>query len=609
MYNHFFGFKERPFKLVPNPAYLFLSKSHQEAMAHLVYAVGAGDGFVELTGEVGTGKTTLCRAFLEHLDQNTEVAFIFNPVLDPEEFIRAVIDEFGIPSEGNTTKELMDTLNNFLMEKKAQSKNVLLLIDEAQNLTRGVLEQIRLISNLETTQSKLLQIVLVGQPELATFLGSHDLRQLSQRITLSCRLQPLTYKETEDYIKHRLSIASGKQITMFAREAVRRVYRYSRGIPRLINIACDRALLTAYGRDQKKISNKIAAMALKELGGHDREKRFDLGVNKKTTAAVACALSATLLIILYAFGIIDVSKRVENQNIQRITVKEASQQAASHQDTKPAGKIEAESDKNQVLGYETVEPDARKIQEPNVENTEHEVKNMLKFSSKDPEQGAITEVGLRDFLKIKSHRAFRAEAFKAVMKLWDVNADSTLYVEDTLDDFSFFLLAAKQNRFDVYRVKSDLELILKLDLPVIMQFHTAQGKIPAYLVLFKIEGEKLSLKNTSDSDVIISSPHELRTHWSGIAYIPWKNYFALTGTIPRDAKGESIITLKLLLKDLGFSDIELSPEYDEKTRKAITKIQAGYNLPVDGVVGPMTKIVLYNQKKSLKIPHLEGNTN
>jgi general secretion pathway protein A len=609
MYNHFFGFKERPFKLVPNPAYLFLSKSHQEAMAHLVYAVGAGDGFVELTGEVGTGKTTLCRAFLEHLDQNTEVAFIFNPVLDPEEFIRAVIDEFGIPSEGNTTKELMDTLNNFLMEKKAQSKNVLLLIDEAQNLTRGVLEQIRLISNLETTQSKLLQIVLVGQPELATFLGSHDLRQLSQRITLSCRLQPLTYKETEDYIKHRLSIASGKQITMFAREAVRRVYRYSRGIPRLINIACDRALLTAYGRDQKKISNKIAAMALKELGGHDREKRFDLGVNKKTTAAVACALSATLLIILYAFGIIDVSKRVENQNIQRITVKEASQQAASHQDTKPAGKIEAESDKNQVLGYENVEPDARKIQEPNVENTEHEVKNMLKFSSKDPEQGAITEVGLRDFLKIKSHRAFRAEAFKAVMELWDVNADSTLYVEDTLDDFSFFLLAAKQNRFDVYRVESDLELILKLDLPVIMQFHTAQGKIPAYLVLFKIEGEKLSLKNTSDSDVIISSPHELRTHWSGIAYIPWKNYFALTGTIPRDAKGESIITLKLLLKDLGFSDIELSPEYDEKTRKAITKIQAGYNLPVDGVVGPMTKIVLYNQKKSLKIPHLEGNTN
>jgi general secretion pathway protein A len=609
MYNHFFGFKERPFKLVPNPAYLFLSKSHQEAMAHLVYAVGAGDGFVELTGEVGTGKTTLCRAFLEHLDQNTEVAFIFNPVLDPEEFIRAVIDEFGIPSEGNTTKELMDTLNNFLMEKKAQSKNVLLLIDEAQNLTRGVLEQIRLISNLETTQSKLLQIVLVGQPELATFLGSHDLRQLSQRITLSCRLQPLTYKETEDYIKHRLSIASGKQITMFAREAVRRVYRYSRGIPRLINIACDRALLTAYGRDQKKISNKIAAMALKELGGHDREKRFDLGVNKKTTAAVACALSATLLIILYAFGIIDVSKRVENQNIQRITVKEASQQAASHQDTKPAGKIEAESDKNQVLGYETVEPDARKIQEPNVENTEHEVKNMLKFSSKDPEQGAITEVGLRDFLKIKSHRAFRAEAFKTVMELWDVNADSTLYVEDTLDDFSFFLLAAKQNRFDVYRVESDLELILKLDLPVIMQFHTAQGNIPAYLVLFKIEGEKLSLKNTSDSDVIISSPHELRTHWSGIAYIPWKNYFALTGTIPRDAKGESIITLKLLLKDLGFSDIELSPEYDEKTRKAITKIQAGYNLPVDGVVGPMTKIVLYNQKKSLKIPHLEGNTN
>ncbi len=607
MYNHFFGFKERPFKLVPNPAYLFLSKSHQEAMAHLVYAVGSGDGFVELTGEVGTGKTTLCRAFLEHLDQNTEVAFIFNPVLDPEEFIRAIIDEFGIPAEGNTTKELMDTLNSFLIEKKAQGKDVLLLIDEAQNLTRDVLEQIRLISNLETTQSKLLQIILVGQPELTTFLGSHDLRQLSQRITLSCRLQPLTNKETADYIKHRLSIASGKQTTMFSRKAVLRVYRYSQGIPRLINIACDRALLTAYGHDQKNISNKTAAIALKELGGRDRAKRVDLGVNKKTTAAVAGVLAATLLIILYAFGIIDGSKPVENQNIQKIAAEKATQQAASHQNAKPANKVGTESDRNQVHPFESVQPDTKKIQESNIENMEHEPKKMPGFSPGNPEQGTITEVALRDFLKIDSHRAFRAEAFMAVMALWDVNADATMYVEDTVDDLSFFLLAAKQNRFAVYRVESDLELILKLNLPAIMQFNTAQGMLPAYLVLFKIEGEKLSLKNTSNSDVIISSPQELRRRWSGIAYIPWKNFFALTGTIPGDAKGESIVTLQLLLKDLGFADIELSPEYDDKTRKAITKIQAEYNLPVDGVVGSMTKIVLYNQKKSLKIPHLEGN--
>ncbi len=591
MYNHFFGFKERPFKLVPNPAYLFLSKSHQEAMAHLVYAVSAGDGFVELTGEVGTGKTTLCRAFLEHLDGNAEVAFIFNPVLDPEEFIRAIIDEFGIPSAGNTTKELMDALNNFLIEKKSQGKDVLLLIDEAQNLTRDVLEQVRLISNLETTQSKLLQIVLVGQPELATFLGSHDLRQLSQRITLSCRLQPLTYKETEDYIKHRLSIASGKQITMFSREAVRRVYRYSRGIPRLINIACDRALLTAYGHDQKNISSKIAAIAVKELGGRDRDKHFDLDISKKTMAAIACVLFAALLITLYAFGIIGGSKRIENQNVQSIKVKEASQQAVFHQDTQPANRVETESDRKPVLG---------------LENVEQAEKKMLELSSGNLEHGAVTEIGLRDFLKIESHRAVRGEAFKAAMDLWDVNADATLYLEDTADDFSFFLLAAKQNGFAVYRVESDLELVLKLNLPAILQFHTTESTIPAYLVLFKNEGEKLSLKNTKDHDVIISSPHELRTHWSGIAYIPWKNYFALTGTIPGDGTGESIITLKLLLKEIGFSDIELSPEYDEETRKAITKFQVAYDLPVDGVVGSMTKIALYNQKRSLKLPHLGG---
>lgn len=606
MYNHFFGFKERPFKLVPNPAYLFLSKSHQEAMAHLVYAVSAGDGFVELTGEVGTGKTTLCRAFLEHLDGNTEVAFIFNPVLDPQEFIRAIIDEFGIPSEGNSTKGLMDTLNNFLIDKKAKGKDVLLLIDEAQNLTRDVLEQIRLISNLETTQSKLLQIVLVGQPELATFLGSHDLRQLSQRITLSCRLQPLTYKETEDYIKHRLLIASGKQITMFSREAVRRVYRYSQGIPRLINIACDRALLTAYGHDQKNISSKIAAIALKELGGRDRDKHFDLDVGKKTMAAIACVLFAALLITLYAFGIVGGSKRIENQNVQSIKVQEASQQAVFHQDAQPANRVETESDRKQVLGLENVVYETKKIREPNAENMGQAKKMLLELSSGNPEHGAITEIGLRDFLKIESHRAVRGEAFKAAMDLWDVNADSTLYLEDTADDFSFFLLAAKQNGFAVYRVESDLELVLKLNLPAILQFHTTESTIPAYLVLFKNEREKLSLKNTRDNDVIISSPHELRKHWSGIAYIPWKNYFALTGTIPGDATEESIITLKLLLKEIGFSDIELSPEYDEETRKAITKFQVAYDLPVDGVVGSITKIALYNQKKSLKLPHLGG---
>jgi general secretion pathway protein A len=219
MYKNFFGFKERPFKLVPNPAYLFLSKSHEEALAHLTYAMTQGDGFVEITGEVGTGKTTLCRAFLENLDENTEAAYIFNPKMDAIQLLKAVNDEFGISSDSDNTKGLIDTLNAFLIEKKTEGKNVILLIDEAQNLTEDVLEQLRLLSNLETTRHKLLQIILVGQPELGEKLDSHELRQLAQRINLRCQLLPLNYKEVRGYIQHRINIASRKPGINFSRAA------------------------------------------------------------------------------------------------------------------------------------------------------------------------------------------------------------------------------------------------------------------------------------------------------------------------------------------------------------------------------------------------------
>jgi len=200
MYNKFFGFKEKPFKLVPNPEYLFLSKSHEEALAHLSYAIYHGEGFVEIIGEVGTGKTTLCRVFLENLDKSIEAAYIFNPKLDALQLLKVINDEFGIDSSPDNTKDLIDILNSFLIEKKSSGQKVLVLIDEAQNLSLEVLEQLRLLSNLETTREKLLQIILVGQPELGEMLASHKLRQLGQRITINCQLTPLSYAETRDYI-------------------------------------------------------------------------------------------------------------------------------------------------------------------------------------------------------------------------------------------------------------------------------------------------------------------------------------------------------------------------------------------------------------------------
>ncbi|MBW2506702.1 MAG: AAA family ATPase, partial [Deltaproteobacteria bacterium] len=265
MYNKFFGFREKPFKLAPNPEYLFLSKSHEEALAHLSYAIYHGEGFVEIIGEVGTGKTTLCRVFLENLDESIEAAYIFNPKLDALQLLKVINDEFGIDSTPDNTKDLIDRLNIFLIEQKSAGRKAIVLIDEAQNLSLEVLEQLRLLSNLETTQEKLLQIILVGQPELGEMLSSHQLRQLGQRITINSQLTPLTFEETSDYIKHRIALASHRAGPPFDSTSLRAIYEYSRGVPRLINIACDRALLNAFSRNSFKITGAITKEAIDEL--------------------------------------------------------------------------------------------------------------------------------------------------------------------------------------------------------------------------------------------------------------------------------------------------------------------------------------------------------
>jgi type II secretory pathway predicted ATPase ExeA len=299
MYNKFFGFKEKPFKLVPNPEYLFLSKSHEEALGHLTYAVSQGDGFVEITGEVGTGKTTLCRVFLDGLDESVEAAYIFNPKLDALQLLKTINDEFSISSAPDNIKELIDILNVFLIEQKAAGKKIIVLIDEAQNLSKEVLEQLRLLSNLETTQDKLLQIILVGQPELGEMLGSHELRQLGQRIAIHCNLSPLNFQETTEYIRHRIALASHRAGPPFDRTAYRAIFKYSRGIPRLINIACDRALLNAFSHNSFNVTGSIVKEAIKELTKmHDTQPSSNLQ-SKPAFTVMATILILSLILLLH----------------------------------------------------------------------------------------------------------------------------------------------------------------------------------------------------------------------------------------------------------------------------------------------------------------------
>ena len=246
MYEQHFNFTAPPFSIAPNPRYVYLSPQHREALAHLLYGISIGGGFVVLTGEVGTGKTTLCRCLMEQLPEDVDIALIFNPRLNARELLASICDELKIsnPGEKTSIRRLIDLLNHHLMDTHARGRRTIVLIDEAQNLSYDVLEQIRLLTNLETNVTKLLQIILVGQPELNTLLARPNLRQLSQRITARYHLLPLSLAETGAYISRRLAV-SGVTRRIFSRLAVGRIHRLSVGIPRLINLICDRALLGA----------------------------------------------------------------------------------------------------------------------------------------------------------------------------------------------------------------------------------------------------------------------------------------------------------------------------------------------------------------------------
>lgn len=296
MYAAYFGLTERPFSLAPDPRYLYLSDAHREALAHLLYGLGEGGNFVQLTGEVGTGKTTVCRALLEQLPPDVDVAMIFHPRLTSVELLAAVCDELRVPYPSGTTslKVLVDALSQALLDAHARGRRTVLIIDEAQNLSARVLEEIRLLTNLETTKEKLLQVILIGQPELAELLARRNLRQLAQRVTARYHLRSFTEEETRRYVQHRMEIAGQRQ-PIFTRLALHAAHRLSRGVPRLLNTICDRALLGAYATGQTRVKERIVRRAAREVFGRwARRRRWMVAT---ATAALLIAAGGTIALL------------------------------------------------------------------------------------------------------------------------------------------------------------------------------------------------------------------------------------------------------------------------------------------------------------------------
>ncbi len=316
MYYEYFGLKESPFSIAPDPRYLYMSEQHREALAHLVYGFSSDGGFVLLTGEVGTGKTTVCRCLLDQVPENSAIAFILNPKLTVEELLATVCDEFGIMYQENSSiKIFIDLINNFLFESHAQGRKTVLIIDEAQNLSPDVLEQLRLLTNLETSHQKLLQIILLGQPELRDKLAQPELRQLSQRIIARYHLGSLSRQEIGAYLSHRLAVAGSRE-QLFSEGTINHLYKLTGGVPRLINVICDRSLLGTYTRGEKQVSKSIMKSAALEIFGQPGNDEY-----QRKKSAYTWVLP---LIIVCAVGVVLASTYYKKTPLQKTTLSDDS---------------------------------------------------------------------------------------------------------------------------------------------------------------------------------------------------------------------------------------------------------------------------------------------
>ena len=578
MYNQFWGLSEKPFKLVPNPNFLFLSSTHEEALAHLNYILAEGEGFLMISGEVGTGKSTLCRAFLNDLDPTVISAYIFNPKLDALQLLKSINTEFGVPADATTAHELIENLNSFLINQKASEKKVIIVIDEAQNLPVESLEQLRLLSNLETTQQKLLQIVLVGQPELAKMIDSFELRQLGQRINLACRLNPLSYDETQQYIQHRLNVVSQKPQMPFSKGALRAIYTFSGGVPRLINTACDRMLLAAYLKKRPTISAGLATKIVNELTHRSHAAKFVF-----PWAKVGITGGVVFLLVVLAFLFL-YKGHFPNLSSDRQPIDNSISESSAQPQVTPA-----------LAGNTIMQEQKGKPEDENETSAPEEMAESAESST--------AEISLDDLIHAIRPFDTRRMAVEAVLQEWGLEPQGDMTLNG-VEDLLYFKLIIERHGLSPQTIDSDIGALAVLDLPAIIRLISPEADEPIYVGVVGIHDGRYMLTARGLEGQARVAVEKLTGLWDHVIVIPWKNYLGYQGVIPGGAPKASVVMLKQLLWEIGYSHLLINDRYDTATRSAIMEIQAKHGLVVDGLVGNLTKIVLYNEKRNLPIPHL-----
>ena len=532
MYTRFFGLNEKPFSITPDPRYLFMSARHGEALAHLVYGVTESGGFMQLTGEVGTGKTTLVRTLLlNRMPANANVAVVLNPQLSALEFLVTICEELHVqvPDDRHSIKALIDTLNGYLLEAHADGRRTILVVDEAQNLAPDVLEQVRLLTNLETAKQKLLQIVLIGQPELRELLARNDLRQLAQRITGRYHLEPLSREETEQYIEHRLKVA-GALGEVFDAGAKREVFRQTQGVPRLINVICDRALLGAFSVENRRVNRRIIRKAATEISGKTEAANTMRRALPVVGIIAAVVISAGFLSLL--------------------------------EERKPA--IEA-----------ATEAAAPAIQEP---------ATIVPVPEPEPEPVAEEPAAsLDDQLQLAQELTNSQSAMVALLNLWGL--------EYRIGEQPG-CAQAEAAGYSCLSQRGSWGNLKQFDRPAILALVDARGQAHN-VVLSSIEGQTVEL---SIGGVMVTHPlSEVSDMWLGQYMLLWRPPNGVSVSMGPGSRGSSVLWLRQSLAEIDAryrTNAPDSDEFDDDLQQNVRAFQRDHRLDVDGVAGQQTQIII-----------------
>jgi general secretion pathway protein A len=547
MYTSFFGLHEKPFSITPDPRYLFLSERHGEALAHLVYGVTESGGFVQLTGEVGTGKTTLVRSLLlNRMPDNADVAVVLNPQITAHEFLLTICEELGVdvPGQKDSIKALTDALNHHLLSAHADGRRTILVVDEAQNLAPAVLEQVRLLTNLETAKQKLLQIILIGQPELRELLGRNDLRQLAQRITGRYHLEPLTRDETAQYIEHRLRVA-GALGEIIDSGAKKEAFRLSQGVPRLINVICDRALLGAYSQESRVITRRLIKRAAAEVSGELE------GTPVMRRFGMAAGLIGVVVIVATVWSISQESAPVRVANGPVVT-------------TPPA--MEETSISEQGLDSDPLS------------NTLAEA--VLELAAEAaPEQATLSEE-----LALAGELTTLDFALASLFDLWGL--------EYTRGSERGCSQAAAAGLACLYQ-RGSWNGLRQLNRPAILSVIDEGGNSHS-LVLVTVNDDDTA--ELSIGSVAVTHPvSEISDIWFGQYMLLWRPPGGTPVSLAPGSRGAEVIWLRQSLAEIGHSYISNamnSDVYDSDLQNIVRRFQRDNRLDVDGLAGQQTIIVV-----------------